>query len=45
MMYPRNAPEDVQEFCQLLRLDPEATFTLKATGTTAGGALCACACV
>ncbi|XP_034047904.1 NADPH-dependent diflavin oxidoreductase 1 isoform X2 [Thalassophryne amazonica] len=35
MMRPRNAPEDVQQFCQLLRLDPEATFTLTATGDTA----------
>lgn len=36
MMYPCNAPEDVQQFCQLLRLDPEATFTLKATNNDAG---------
>ncbi|XP_068191461.1 NADPH-dependent diflavin oxidoreductase 1 isoform X2 [Antennarius striatus] len=35
MMYPLNAVEDVKLFCQLLRLDPEATFTLKAAGTTA----------
>lgn len=35
MMYPRNAPEEVQQFCQLLRLDPEATFILKTAGTTA----------
>lgn len=37
MMHPCNAPEDVQQFCQLLRLDPEARFTLRATNDTAGG--------
>ncbi|KAL6097233.1 ndor1 [Pungitius sinensis] len=31
VMPPCNTPEDVQQLCQLLRLDPEATFTLKAT--------------
>lgn len=36
MMYPCNAPEDVQQFCQLLRLDPEAMFTLRATNNDAG---------
>lgn len=35
MMYPRNAPEDVQTFCTLLRLDPEARLTLQAAGNTA----------
>ncbi|XP_071394337.1 NADPH-dependent diflavin oxidoreductase 1 [Centroberyx affinis] len=35
MMRPCNAPEDIQEFCQLLRLDPNALFTLRATGNTA----------
>ncbi|KAG7499134.1 NADPH-dependent diflavin oxidoreductase 1 [Solea senegalensis] len=35
MMYPCNAPEDVQQFCQLLRLNPEATFALRATDNTA----------
>uniref|UniRef100_A0A671UZG8 NADPH-dependent diflavin oxidoreductase 1 n=1 Tax=Sparus aurata TaxID=8175 RepID=A0A671UZG8_SPAAU len=35
MMFPRNAPEDVQQFCQLLRIDPEARFTLRATDNTA----------
>ncbi|XP_041816200.1 NADPH-dependent diflavin oxidoreductase 1 [Chelmon rostratus] len=35
MMYPCNAPEDIQQFCQLLRLDPEARFTLRATDNTA----------
>ncbi|XP_045923314.1 NADPH-dependent diflavin oxidoreductase 1 isoform X1 [Micropterus dolomieu] len=35
MMHPCNAPEDVQQFCQLLRLDPEARFTLRATNDTA----------
>ncbi|CAM5102495.1 unnamed protein product [Natator depressus] len=29
MVQPRNAPEDVQQFCQLLRLDPERCFVLK----------------
>ncbi|EMP26424.1 NADPH-dependent diflavin oxidoreductase 1 [Chelonia mydas] len=29
MIQPRNAPEDVQQFCQLLRLDPERCFVLK----------------
>lgn len=36
MMRPRNAPEDVQQFCQLLRLDPEARFTLRPTDGAAG---------
>ncbi|XP_074546850.1 NADPH-dependent diflavin oxidoreductase 1 [Halichoeres trimaculatus] len=35
MMHPQNLPEDVEQFCQLLRLDPEAEFTLRATGNTA----------
>ncbi|KAM9338279.1 NADPH-dependent diflavin oxidoreductase 1 [Symphorus nematophorus] len=35
MMYPCNASEDVQQFCQLLRLNPEAWFTLRATDNTA----------
>ncbi|XP_078128386.1 NADPH-dependent diflavin oxidoreductase 1 [Sander vitreus] len=35
MMRPCNFPEDVQQFCQLLRLDPEARFTLRATDNTA----------
>ncbi|XP_069025143.1 NADPH-dependent diflavin oxidoreductase 1 [Embiotoca jacksoni] len=38
MMRPRNAPEDVQLFCQLMRLNPEARFTLTATDGTAGPA-------
>uniref|UniRef100_A0A8C8T117 NADPH-dependent diflavin oxidoreductase 1 n=1 Tax=Pelusios castaneus TaxID=367368 RepID=A0A8C8T117_9SAUR len=29
MIQPQNAPEDVQQFCQLLRLDPDRCFTLK----------------
>lgn len=40
MMFPRNAPEDVQQFCQLLRIDPEARFTLRATDNTAGRCVC-----
>ncbi|KAF7653046.1 hypothetical protein LDENG_00088030 [Lucifuga dentata] len=35
MMRPCNAAEDVQELCQLLRLDPEARFILRATDGTA----------
>lgn len=35
MMRPCNAPEDVQQFCQLLRLDPEARFTLRPTDNAA----------
>lgn len=42
MMFPRNAPEDVQQFCQLLRIDPEARFTLRATDNTAGRCVCVC---
>ncbi|KAG7249980.1 hypothetical protein CRUP_018065, partial [Coryphaenoides rupestris] len=34
-MRPCNSPEDVQEFCQLLRLDPEAQFILKANNSSA----------
>lgn len=29
MIQPRNSPEDVQQFCQLLRLDPDRRFVLK----------------
>lgn len=36
MMYPQNSPEDVEQFCQLLRLDLEAIFTLEPTYSTAG---------
>ncbi|XP_015224994.1 PREDICTED: NADPH-dependent diflavin oxidoreductase 1-like, partial [Cyprinodon variegatus] len=32
MMHPQNSAEDVQLFCQLLRLDPESRFCLRATG-------------
>ncbi|XP_054468741.1 NADPH-dependent diflavin oxidoreductase 1 [Anoplopoma fimbria] len=35
MMRPCNTPEDVQQFCQLLRLDPDARFTLRATDNSA----------
>lgn len=35
MMYPCNAAENVQQFCQLLRLDPEAWFTLEPTDSSA----------
>lgn len=38
-MRPCNAEEDVQQFCQLLRLDPEARFILRASGNTAGESL------
>uniref|UniRef100_A0A8C5HE89 NADPH-dependent diflavin oxidoreductase 1 n=1 Tax=Gouania willdenowi TaxID=441366 RepID=A0A8C5HE89_GOUWI len=31
MMRPCNAAEDVEQFCQLLRVEPEASFTLQAT--------------
>ncbi|KAM4532222.1 NADPH-dependent diflavin oxidoreductase 1 [Fundulus diaphanus] len=31
MIRPQNSAEDVQLFCQLLRLDPDASFTLRAT--------------
>ncbi|XP_034457604.1 NADPH-dependent diflavin oxidoreductase 1 isoform X1 [Hippoglossus hippoglossus] len=34
-MRPCNAPEDGRQFCQLLRLDPDARFTLSATDNTA----------
>lgn len=40
MMHPCNAPDDVQQFCQLLRLDPESRFTLRPTENTAGTAVC-----
>ncbi|KAM9323499.1 NADPH-dependent diflavin oxidoreductase 1 isoform 2-T2 [Pholidichthys leucotaenia] len=35
MMHPCNAAEDVQQFCQLLRLDPESRFTLRPTDNAA----------
>lgn len=35
MMRPRNLAEDVQHFCELLKLQPESVFTLTATGDTA----------
>lgn len=31
MIQPQNCPEDVQQFCQLLRLDPDRSFLLKPT--------------
>ncbi|KAM6337556.1 NADPH-dependent diflavin oxidoreductase 1 isoform 2-T2 [Alca torda] len=31
MIQPQNCPEDVQQFCQLLRLDPDKCFVLKPT--------------
>ncbi|XP_017690208.1 PREDICTED: NADPH-dependent diflavin oxidoreductase 1 isoform X1 [Lepidothrix coronata] len=31
MIQPQNCPEDVQQFCQLLRLDPDRHFVLKPT--------------
>lgn len=34
MMYPCNALDDVQQFCQLMRLDPESWFTLRPTDST-----------
>ncbi|XP_031433796.1 NADPH-dependent diflavin oxidoreductase 1 isoform X2 [Clupea harengus] len=34
MMRPCNAPEDVDQFCQLLRLDPQSQFTLKPTDSS-----------
>ena len=36
MMRPCNAPEDVDQFCQLLRLDPQSQFTLKPTDSSTG---------
>ncbi|KAM3874568.1 NADPH-dependent diflavin oxidoreductase 1 [Diretmus argenteus] len=35
VMRPCNAQEDVQEFCEILRLDPNAQFTLRPTGNAA----------
>ncbi|CAL1568163.1 unnamed protein product [Knipowitschia caucasica] len=34
MMRPCNTAEDVQQFCQLLNLEPESSFTLRPTGNT-----------
>lgn len=34
MMRPCNTAEDVQQFCQLLRLDPESMFTLRPNDST-----------
>ncbi|XP_057211902.1 NADPH-dependent diflavin oxidoreductase 1 isoform X2 [Triplophysa rosa] len=34
MMRPRNAAEDIKQFCQLLRLDPECYFTLTPTDSS-----------
>ncbi|KAL2100070.1 hypothetical protein ACEWY4_004464 [Coilia grayii] len=34
MMRPSNTPEDVEHFCQALRLDPESQFTLKSTDSS-----------
>lgn len=31
MIQPQNCPDDVQQFCQLLRLDPDRHFVLKPT--------------
>ncbi|KAJ3605992.1 hypothetical protein NHX12_028035 [Muraenolepis orangiensis] len=35
-MRPCNDPNDVAEFCQMLRLDPDAQFILKANDSSAG---------
>lgn len=35
MMRPCNTPADVDQFCQLLRLEPESLFTLKPTDSIA----------
>ncbi|XP_063065983.1 NADPH-dependent diflavin oxidoreductase 1 [Engraulis encrasicolus] len=34
MMRPCNAAEDVEQFCQIMRLDPESQFTLQSTDDT-----------
>ncbi|XP_030631210.1 NADPH-dependent diflavin oxidoreductase 1 [Chanos chanos] len=34
MMRPRNSQEDVEQFCQLLRLDPDRHFTLTPTDSS-----------
>ncbi|XP_072310185.1 NADPH-dependent diflavin oxidoreductase 1 [Eucyclogobius newberryi] len=34
MMHPCNAAEDVQQFCQLLKLDPESRFSLRPSEST-----------
>lgn len=36
MMRPCNAAEDVEQFCQLLKLDPECYFTLTPTDSSTG---------
>uniref|UniRef100_A0A8C7U9P6 NADPH-dependent diflavin oxidoreductase 1 n=1 Tax=Oncorhynchus mykiss TaxID=8022 RepID=A0A8C7U9P6_ONCMY len=36
MMRPCNTPEDVEQFCQLLRLDPDRQFTLSPTNCDTG---------
>lgn len=38
MMRPCNAAEDVEQFCQIMRLDPESQFTLQSTDDTTGEA-------
>ncbi|XP_041667703.1 NADPH-dependent diflavin oxidoreductase 1 [Cheilinus undulatus] len=35
MMHPHNSPEDVDQFCQLLRLNPDDKFILRATDSLA----------
>ncbi|XP_056288353.1 NADPH-dependent diflavin oxidoreductase 1 isoform X3 [Pseudoliparis swirei] len=35
MMFPCNSTRDVLKFCELLGLEPEARFTLRASGSTA----------
>ena len=35
-MRPCNNPEDVEQFCQQLRLDPDSQFILKANDSSAG---------
>lgn len=36
MMRPCNAVEDVEQFCQLLRLNPDTQFTLVSTDDSSG---------
>lgn len=36
MIRPQNSPEDVQQLCELLKLDPERQFILRPTDGAAG---------
>lgn len=42
MMRPCNTSDDVEQFCQLLRLNPDSYFVLTPTDSNTGVCVCMC---